>query len=256
MTSFAKPWPYPFFFAHRGGGSHAPENTLAAFRVGQQFSFSAVEFDVKLTADGIAMLMHDDTLERTTNGVGAFKDKTARELEALDAGAWFAPQYRGEKIPRFSAVMQFLHAHGMNADIEIKPCHGREAETGAAVAVLTHDLTKDHAVKPLMSSFSIAALRAARAASPTQPLMLLVENYEALHDAIVRDLGCVAVCADHLHINSDIAAHLHQLGCCVLVYTVNDVERVVDLQAMHIDGVCTDALDVMSRAFPNLLAAH
>lgn len=256
MTNLTKAWPYPFFFAHRGGGSHAPENTIAAMRTGQQYSFSAVEFDVKLTADGIAMLMHDDTLERTTNGVGAFKEKSARELETLDAGSWFAPQYRGEKIPRFSTVMQFLHTHGMNADIEIKPCPGRESETGAAAAALTLDLTKDHAVKPLMSSFSIEALRAARAASSTQPLMLLVESYETLHDAIVLDLECVAVCADHLHINSDIVAHLHQLGVRVLVYTVNEVERVVDLQAMRIDGVCTDALDVMSRAFPNLLAAH
>ena len=136
--------------------------SFAGMKMARHYLYAAVEFDVKLSADGIAMLMHDDTLARTTNGTGLFKDKTAAELEKLDASSWLGAQFAGEKIPRFSAAMHYLHAQGMNANIEIKPCPGREVETGQRIAELTEELTREHVVKPIVTSFSVAALRAAR----------------------------------------------------------------------------------------------
>ena len=84
-------WSYPKLFAHRGGGTLAPENTLAGMKIAANHLYTAVEFDVKLSADGVAFLMHDDMLERTTNGIGAFKDKSAAEIEMLDASGWMTP---------------------------------------------------------------------------------------------------------------------------------------------------------------------
>jgi glycerophosphoryl diester phosphodiesterase len=246
-------WPYPKLFAHRGGGRLAPENTLAAMRMARALGYSAVEFDVKLSEDGIAMLMHDDTLQRTSDGVGNFREHSAAKLEQLDAGAWFGATFAGERIPRFSAVMQYLHTQGMNADIEIKPCPGRDAETGAMVAALARDLTMHHAVKPLMSSFSIAALRAARAAAPEMPLMLLAERMDMQIPALLRELACVAICLDYQIVSADLVSSLHAAGVRVLVYTVNRVDDVYTLDAIGVDGFCTDALEVMAKRYPQML---
>lgn len=94
-------WPYPTLFAHRGGGIHAPENTLVAIKTGHAHSYAAVEFDVKLSGDSVAILMHDSMLERTTNGRGRVADTVASELESLDAGAWHSDAFRGERVRGF-----------------------------------------------------------------------------------------------------------------------------------------------------------
>ncbi len=249
-------WNYPILFAHRGGGTLAPENTIAGMKMAARYSYSAVEFDVKLSADGIAMLMHDDTLDRTTNGTGTFATRTAKELETLDAGAWKSADFVGEKIPRFSAVMQYLHTHGMNANIEIKPCPGREIETGRTVAMLAEEMTREHVLKPLITSFNETALRAARKAAPMLAFGLLVEKYLPGHDAILDDLKCVSLNCHHENVNAEMLQHLHERGQRVLVYTVNDAAHAAELFTLGVDGIFTDNLEVMARRFPNGLAAH
>ena len=124
LSNAAPAWPYPTLFAHRGGGSLAPENTLAAMKCGYAQGYGAVEFDVKLSADNIAFLLHDDTVDRTTNGQGLAAAMTMDALEKYDAGAWHSARFAGEKIPRFSAIAQYLHGLGMMANVEIKPCPG------------------------------------------------------------------------------------------------------------------------------------
>ncbi len=119
-----KSWPYPKLVAHRGGGTLAPENTLAAFRLGQELGYAAHEFDVKLARDGVAILLHDDTLERTTNGHGRAADLTWQELARLDAGGWHSEAYRGERIAAFEDVARLLLAKGTLAHVEIKPTPG------------------------------------------------------------------------------------------------------------------------------------
>jgi glycerophosphoryl diester phosphodiesterase len=260
-------WPYPKLFAHRGGGTLAPENTLAGMKVAAEHLYTAVEFDVKLSKDGIAFLMHDDTLERTTNGVGTFKDKTAAELETLDASGWMETFLHGtsnkntiEKIPRFSAVMQYLHAQGINANIEIKPCAGREVETGMAVAALAEEITRTHSLKPLITSFSVEALRAAKAVvrntASRLPFGLLVEEYLHAHDAILDELECVSLHCDHKKLNAEIVQHLHARGTRVLTYAVNQVDQAAALFKIGVDGIFTDQLSDMAAKFPKGLSAH
>lgn len=252
-------WPYPKLFAHRGGGTLAPENTLAGMKVASDYLYTAVEFDVKLSADGVAFVMHDDTLERTTNGIGAFKDKTAAEIELLDASGWmthFLHAKSFERVPRLTAVMSYLHTHGMNANIEIKPCVGREAETGRAVAILVEEITRTQAVKPLLSSFSVEALRHAHQAAAHLPMALLTEAYQPEHDALLDELDAISFNCNQANINRQIVEHLHARGTRVMVYTVNDEERAAALFQLGVDGIFTDNLAGMAKQFPQGLSAH
>ncbi|UGA39070.1 hypothetical protein JOS77_05385 [Chromobacterium haemolyticum] len=158
-------WPYPRFIAHRGGGVLAPENTLAGFREGLRYGYRGAECDVKLSADNVCFLLHDDTVERTSNGRGAAAALGMAQLARLDAGGWKGAAFAGEPMPTLDTVAACCLAHGIALNIEIKPCLGREAETGAAVAAEAARLWAGAALQPLLSSFSAEALCAARAGS-------------------------------------------------------------------------------------------
>lgn len=244
-----KNWPYPKLFAHRGGGSMAPENTLAGMKKAQEIGYIAVEFDVKLTGDNTAILMHDETLERTTNGTGAVKGKTYAELAGFDAGSWRSASYRGEHIPKFTEVAHYLHGMGIMANVELKPCPGREQETGKLVAELCHSLWQDRTVKPLLSSFSFQALEAAHRAVPDLPRGLLVGMPGEEHIAQLVALDCVSLHCDHNGIDAASVKFFQQHGYKILVYTVNDPARVRTLLQWGIDGIFTDNLSVMADEF-------
>src|SRR5690242_16510147 len=104
------PWPYPALCAHRGAGKLAPENTLASLRLGHAHGYRMAEVDAKLSADGVAFLLHDPTLDRTTNACGRADALAWRELSQLDAGSWHAPAYAGESLPTLAAVARFCIA--------------------------------------------------------------------------------------------------------------------------------------------------
>ena len=117
-------WPYPRWIAHRGAGKLAPENTLAAFRLGASHGYRAFECDVKLSADGVPFLLHDATLERTTPDTGTAGDLTWRELSRLDAGAWHSRAFAGEPLPSLEAIARYCIRNGFALNIELKPTPG------------------------------------------------------------------------------------------------------------------------------------
>ena len=130
-------WPYPLWIAHRGAGHLAPENTLAAFRVGASHGYRAFECDVKLSADGVPFLIHDATLQRTTPGHGPAAELTWAELSRTDAGGWHGRTWAGEPIPSFEAIARYCLRNGFALNIELKPPTPEvEHETGRAVAEL------------------------------------------------------------------------------------------------------------------------
>ena len=173
-------WPYPKLAAHRGAGKLAPENTLAAFRLGYRHGYRMAEFDVKLSADGVAFLLHDATLDRTTDRRGRADALTWRELSRLDAGSWHSPMYAGEPLPALATVAHWSRAHEVAVNIEIKPTPGRERETGAAVAMDAKTLWTGVPALPLLSSFSEAALEAARDAAATVGVELVAPLIEQI----------------------------------------------------------------------------
>jgi len=238
-------WPYPALVAHRGAGLLAPENTLAAMRVGASHGYRMFEFDVKLTGDGKPILMHDATLERTTNGRGLAGGATLAEIAQLDAGSWHGPAFAGEPVPTFVNVAIWLRANGLLANVEIKPTPGRETETGAAVAIAAAIAWRDAGVPPLLSSFSEEALAGARAAVPVLPRALLLSRLPDDWLERLRRLGCVALDAHHAALDAGIVARARDAGFRVLTYTVNDPERAALLRGWGVDCVITDAVDTI-----------
>ena len=243
MMRFAGNW--PSVIAHRGAGQFAPENTLAAMRRGLQFGCRAVEFDVMLSADGVAVLMHDPVFGRTVAGSGSVATTSARQLLAMDAGSWFSPAYAGEPVPLYAEVLQFCLAHGIWMDVEIKPAPGFEAATGIVVAELTEAGCQDP-TRLSFSSFSSTALQAARATAPRWPRGLLVDAVPPDWQAQLEALECVALDCNHVALTAEQAGAVKAAGYGLLCYTVNTLERAQTLRSWGVDCVCTDRPDLLA----------
>lgn len=241
-------WPYPLMCAHRGGGKLAPENTLAAFRLGAEFGYRMFEFDAKLTGDGCAILMHDDTLERTTDARGRMAQLSLADVMRLDAGSWHSAAYAGEGVPTLWRLCQWIVTNDFFANIEIKPCVGREFETGAAVAQEADLLFRNTDIAPVLSSFSESALEGAREAAPDLPRALLCSQIQPDWLARCRALDCVAIDPHHASIDEDFIEQAHDGGLRVLTYTVNDPARAIALRSWGIDTIITDAINEISAA--------
>lgn len=236
-------WPYPNICAHRGAGKLAPENTLAAFRLGAEFGYRMFELDAKLTGDGSIILMHDDTVERTTDGRGRVAQYSLADMIRLDAGSWHSTTYAGEGVTTLWRLGKWMLANDFLANIEIKPCVGREFETGAAVAQEAELLFRNADVLPVLSSFSESALEGAREAAPDLPRALLCSTLAPDWLARCRALECVAIDPHHKALEEDLVEEAHDAGLRVMTYTVNDPERVALLQSWGVDTIITDAVN-------------
>jgi glycerophosphoryl diester phosphodiesterase len=240
------PWPYPRWIAHRGAGRLAPENTLAAFRVGAAHGYRAFECDVKLSADGVPFLLHDTTLQRTTSGHGPAAALAWNELSRLDAGGWHSRIYAGEPVPSFAAIAGFCLRNDFALNVEIKPSRGSERETGRVVAAMAATLWSAASPSPVLSSFQPAALEGARQAAPHLPRALLLDTLRSGWLDEAQALGCVAVVTNYSLIDAAVLGRIHAAGLRGLVYTVNDPAEARRLDRLGIDGLITDAVDRFS----------
>lgn len=241
-------WPYPHIVAHRGGGKLAPENTLAAIDVGASFGHKMIEFDAKLSKDGQIFLLHDDNLERTSNGWGVAGELRWDDLLKVDAGSWFSGEYKGEPLPLLSQVAERCRHHGMMANIEIKPTTGSGALTGKTVALAARDLWADMPA-PLLSSFEIDALEAAQQAVPELPRGLLLDEWRDDWREVTSRLECVSIHLNHRLLDEARVKMLREAGLHILVYTVNQPQRAAELLRWGVDCICTDKIDVIGPNF-------
>jgi glycerophosphoryl diester phosphodiesterase len=240
------PWPYPRWIAHRGAGKLAPENTLAAFRLGAQFGYRMFECDAKLSADGVPFLLHDATLERTTNGHGTAGEQPWSALSQLDAGSWHSRAHAGEPVATLEALARYCLANGLLLNIEIKPTPGLEAETGRVVAEHAARHWAGQAVPPLLTSFRPESLQAAQAARPELPRGLLLDTlWDGWFD-IARRLGCGAVVCNYALWDAATVSRVHGAGMRCLSYTVNDDWVADRLIWLGTDGIITDRVDSFS----------
>jgi glycerophosphoryl diester phosphodiesterase len=230
----------PRLIGHRGAAAVAPENTIASIRRASQLGASWVEFDVKLTREGVPILMHDDRLERTTSGRGCVADHTLAAIRELDAGAWFAPAFAGEAVPTFEDALAACAELGLGINVEIKPCPGREEETAhAALDVLRTHWAADRS-RPLISSFAHLCLAVAREQAPDLPRGYLCSRLPRDWTAELERYGCATLHADHRRIRGAQLAELRAAGVPVLLYTVNDPRRVQKLLELGVTAVFTD----------------
>ena len=238
----APSWRFPSVFAHRCGGALAPENTLAGLPIAAALGYRAVEFDVMLSADGTPWVIHDETLERTTNGRGNVCGTPDTILRTLDAGAHQHRAFAGEPLPTFEAVARACRTLGLLANVEIKPAQGFEKITGETVARRILELWGD-APLPLVSSFSEEALVAARRVAPQLPLGYLCvrppEDWMRRMDAVAAySLHCSA-----RKLEDSVLATARAAGIPVLCFTVNDRQDAEALLARGVTAVFSDRID-------------
>lgn len=237
-------WPYPRWIAHRGAGKLAPENTLAAFRLGAAHGYRMFECDVKLSRDGIPFLMHDASLNRTTSGHGIAGDFDWHVLSQLDAGGWHARAHAGEPLPTLENIARYCLANGHLLNIEIKPTPGTERHTGAVVATHAARLWSGASAPPLLTSFSVEALEDAQSAEPGLPRGLLLDVPTTGWIETALRLGCVAVVCNHGLWDTSTVTQAHGAGLRCLSYTVNDAWAAQRLLDLGTDGIITDRVDL------------
>jgi glycerophosphoryl diester phosphodiesterase len=250
-------WRYPAtVVAHRGGGTLAPENTVAGVREGMARGFRAVEFDVMLARDGVPVVMHDPYLGRTVPGSGNVFDYDALELAAMDAGGWFGKQFDGEPVPLFVEFARFCKAYGVWMNIEIKPAPGFDVETGEVVARIAAAMFADEIAAgqadrvPLLSSFSHASLKAAQDVAPQMPRAWLVETLPPDWESRAREVGAVALHVDQKCLTQEQAKAVKAAGFGLFCYTVNSPQRARELLDWGVDAFCTDRIDLIGPNFP------
>ena len=241
-------WPLPRWIAHRGAGKRAPENTLAAFRVGAAHGYRAFECDVKLSRDGVPFLLHDDTLDRTTPERGNAGERDWADLSRIDAGSWHSRAFAGEPLPSLDGIARYVQRNGFALNLEIKPTPGVEPATGAAVGLACQRLWRGVATPLLFSSFRPDALQGALEAAPGIARALLVDTLWAGWFETAQALGCVAVVTQHKLMDEAVIAQLHGAGLRALCYTVNEAAEAGRLIGLGIDGLITDAVDLFSPA--------
>lgn len=235
-------WPYPRIVAHRGGGRLAPENTLAAIRLGASMGFRAVEFDVMLSADKVPVLIHDETTERTTGHRGEVARLKLAELKMLKAGG-------REPIPTFEEAGTLCRSLGLWANVEIKPAKGHERETGEAVARMARELWGGADLQPLLSSFSLDALAAARAVAPELQRGYLVDALPGTWREDAVRVKSAAIHCNHEKLSPADADAVRAAGYGLLCWTVNDPARARVLLGWGVDCLVTDALEAIGPGF-------
>ncbi len=238
----------PPVIGHRGIAALAPENTLAGFRRARALGCGWVEFDVRLCADGEPVLLHDDRLERTTDGRGRASLLPLAAIRRHDAGRRFDAAFAGEVVPTLDEALGVLAELGLGANIEIKAERGRAAATGTAVAELIARCWPAALPAPLVSSFLPEALAAMRDRAPDIARGILFRAVPAGWRQVAERHGCVTVHADHRRLRPRIVGEIRGAGYPVLAYTVNDAVRARLLFGWGVTSVFSDVPHIILAA--------
>ena len=237
-------WPYPRIMVHRCGGGLTPENTLSGLPLTQRLGYEGVEFDVMLSGDGTPVLIHDETLERTTTGTGRVCHSSDAQLASVDAGAWFHRSFAGTRIPFFAETIAECLRYDLMANVEIKPAEGVERETGLKVARMAAEGWMGARVQPLLSSFSPTSLLAAAEVAPHLPRGWLVDRIPGDWQAQCKRLGVIAVHTNCKHLDEKLARAIKAAGYRIAVYTENDPAHGAELVCWGVDTLITDRPDL------------
>lgn len=226
--------------AHRGASGECPENTMIAFRRAVEQSAAMIECDLQLTADGHVVVFHDWNLDRTTDGHGLLSSLTLQQVRALDAGAWRGDRFRGERVPTLEELLE-LALPRTQLNLELKSRGGAEAAHRLAMATIAAVSCRDGFGEVIFSSFNIETLEALRDVSPYAQIGLLwsVPPFDLAWE-LARELGAVAFHPDATTVTPDLVAQAHDRGLAVYTWTVNDLERMVELLRMGVDGLFSD----------------
>ncbi|WP_068773585.1 glycerophosphodiester phosphodiesterase [Paenibacillus sp. FJAT-26967] len=227
----------PLNIAHRGASGEAPENTLAAFKLGLEQGCGAYELDVHLSKDGQIVVIHDATIDRTTNGTGAVNEMTVEELKAFDAGSWFSETYTGERLPLLEEVFA-MTPEDIIINIEIKGSYNKQLEP-----ILVELLRKTNRVDTVViSSFDWKSLQLIKELEPQIKVGLLynlrLQHHEKLAEAAGTDI--FSLHPNGAKLDPEDIQHAQAANLEVYVWTVNTEEQMALALKSGADGIITD----------------
>ena len=227
-----------FIASHRGGGATAPENTLPAISAALAAGFDYVEVDVALTADSQPVLMHDTTVDRTTDGHGRLSSLTLAQVQRLDAGAWFHADYAGTAVPTFGEFLDVLAGTGQRAIVEFKGEWDAAAVQAAVAEVTARNLERRVAV----SSFDARTLAMAGSASSVLPRLFILKHLPPDVVRAATEAGVRGLVVDRRALleRPEAVDELHAAGIRVVVYTLNSDTQWDEVTALGVDGIVTD----------------
>lgn len=234
-------------FAHRGASAYAPMNTLPAFEMATAHGADGVELDVHLTCDGHVVVIHDFTVDSTTNGHGWVAAMSLADLKQLDAGAWFSEAFKGVLVPTLDEVFVSV-GHQLLINVEIKSGNGTSPDLECAVAdVITRCGMKDRVI---VSSFNPSALTRFRTVMPDVPVGLLYDDAAENVLQALKDTGLTveALHPHHQRVDAGLIVLAHVRGWWVNTWTVNDPERAIELSRLGVNVIMTDYPDIMRTA--------
>jgi glycerophosphoryl diester phosphodiesterase len=232
----------PFLWAHRGASCSAPENTLAAFNAAVECGADGIELDIHLSRDGIPVVIHDETLDRTTDGYGPVAMRDLSQIRQLDAGSWFAREYLGEQIPTLESVLNVFGGH-LRLNLEVK-----DAEAGKALLEL---LGRYPSADVVVSSFNYESLRALRDEDSTLALAVLFDSGNWRR--ALRLAGNISACAFHPRadkVNRPMIAACQRASLPVFVWTVDNPHDAMNLVRSGVSGFFTNDPARLRAIFP------
>jgi glycerophosphoryl diester phosphodiesterase len=242
--------PRPAILAHRGASAYAPENTLAAFKLALEQSADGVELDAMLCADGDVVVIHDNRVDRTTDGSGTVAEMTLAELRQLDAGSWFSDEFKGERLPTLAEVFEAVgNVTIINVELKNYASLWDNLPNKAVELVRAHGLTK----RVFFSSFNPIALIKSQRSAPEIPAGLLAmpgRSGALARSYLGRLIPHQALHPEFTDVTPQMIARAHRSGRLVNTYTVDEAEDMRRLFEWGIDSIITDnpRLGVQVRA--------
>lgn len=237
----------PRLIGHRGAAALAPENTLAGLRRARAVGVSWVEFDVRIAGDGTAVLMHDATVDRTTDGTGLLADYGVEALSCLDAGSWFDRAFAGEPPPTLARALGLCAELCLGADIEIKRDRqgpGRDADVAVAAVARALNVSWSGPGSPMVvSSFDAGLIERCATILPDVPRMLVAGGLTRDTITVAKRLGCVAVACDARRLGATGADPVRSAGLDLIAYTVNAPDQARKLYDQGVAGLVSDCPD-------------
>ena len=229
----------PWVIAHRGASGHTPENTMAAFQRAVELGASFIETDLHVTRDGCFVAIHDDTVDRTTNGSGEVQEFTLDELRRVDAGLWFDRDFMGERVPTLAQILEFSIANDVVFYLELK----YPAVTGMDHALVAALQKARSMARTIVISFDPATLAPLRRIDPSIMVGLLVEENHPDCIQAARDLGARQLCPKFSCVTPALVEQAHRADLKVVTWTVNSAESMRSMIAAGVDGIMTDFPD-------------
>jgi len=230
---------------HRGAKGYAPENTLLSFEKGIECNANMIEFDVRLTRDDHMVIMHDATVDRTTNGTGFVSQHTLKQIKKLDAGAWFSPKFKNTKVPTLEEGIASIKGKA-KFDIEIKhdPSSTNEGlEEKLIGEILRNDILDDTVV----TSFDLSCVERIKKIEPGLTVgFLFSRNYDCERGLreILR-IGGEEIHPEYLHLTAHLVSKAHRNSVRVRAWNPNDEKEMSKLIKMGVDGIGTDFPDLL-----------